>query len=70
MKLRLKIIGEEIRILQERPQLKLLFTGGTVAAMRAVCASQNVVACHLAGGTHHAFRGIYFIVIAILSVFL
>jgi acetoin utilization deacetylase AcuC-like enzyme len=28
-----------------------------VAAMRAVCGSQNVLACHLAGGTHHAFRG-------------
>jgi hypothetical protein len=29
-----------------------------VAAMRAVCGAQDVIACHLAGGTHHAFRGI------------
>ena len=35
------------------------FSGGTVAAMRAVCSSPDTdtAACHLAGGTHHAFRG-------------
>jgi hypothetical protein len=35
-----------------------LFLGGTVAAMRAVCGSSSTVAGHLAGGTHHAFRGV------------
>ena len=25
--------------------------------MRTVCGSADTVACHLAGGTHHAFRG-------------
>lgn len=29
-----------------------------MAAMRAVCGSSSTVAGHLAGGTHHAFRGV------------